>query len=511
MSTIYRAGIFYLLALLFIFAGVSPVFSQEQLGLRLENYSGISGVKLNPASSASYPLRWDINLVGLNIFGDNNYAYADNTNLFEIWSRRNIIATVPDYENPNSIPKKAVRIDFPKTFKDKFGTIAAGVSGPSVMVHTDNGHSFGLFTEARVAAVGHHLPYFLGWYEYEETPFYDSVYLKPFRAVFSSWLETGAHYSYKIPTDDGFLSIGANLKWLHGYESGYFALLNNAVIAELPDDTIRVFTNGQYEFGYTTSNLGLSSNNMSPSLTRNGGGIAFDLGAVLAGGGDEESYRWKAGISLLDFGSIHYNRNAKQHLLTIDSTVEVWRPEVTGLNYPIQTEDAVHILSERVLQDSFATLENNNFTVWSPSAISLQGEFAFNSHVFINGTIVQRIPMGTVAIERENIMALTPRYEHRWFSVSLPVVLYEWQDFRFGAAARLGFLTIGTDHFPSFFLKEKVTGTDFYLALKVTPFDLHWLFGGDKKPKRWGGKGASYNGKGGVRLKKKGYMHCPHF
>lgn len=511
MSKYYRISIFYFQATFCFFAGIPYALCQEQLGLRLENYSGISGVKLNPGSSASYPLRWDINLAGMNFFAENNYAYVSNSNLFELWGKRENTAIVPDFENPNSIPLNAARIDFPRTFKDKSISGIIGISGPSALVHTDNGHSFGVFTEARMAAGGHNLPFFIGWYEYEEMPFYDTVFLHPFRAVFSSWLETGAHYSYKIPTDDGFLSVGANLKWLHGYESGYFALLNDAIIAELPDDTIRVFSNGQYEYGYTTSNLSLSADNPNIRPRRNGGGIAVDIGAVLTGGGDEEEYRWKAGISLLDIGSIRYNRNSKQHLLTIDSTAEVWRPEVTGLSYPSETEYAVQILSDRVLEDSFATLSNNAFTVWSPTAISIQGEFAFNNHVFINGTLVQRIPIGNISIERENIFALTPRYEHRAYSASLPIVLHEWKDIRFGAAVRLGFLTVGTEHIPSFFLKENLTGTDFYVALKVTPFDLHWIFGGDKKPRRWGGKGERYNGKGGVILKKKSNVRCPHF
>ncbi len=507
-----RKSIFFLHAFFLLLARTPMTLSQEQLGLRLENYSGISGAKLNPAATGTYPLRWDINLAGFYLFGDNNYGYAEHSNLIDIWLRRDNTAIVPNYENPSSIPANAVRFDFPRTYEDKYAGGIVGIQGPSAMVHTDNGHSFGLFSEVRVAAVAHHLPFFIGWYEYEETPFYDTVQLHPFRAVFSSWLETGAHYSLRLPRETGSLTLGVNAKWLHGYEAGYFALLNDAIISELPDDTIRVYTGGQFEYGYTTSNLSISPDNMTLRPKRNGGGFSVDIGAVITGGGDEAEYRWKAGISLLDLGSIRYQRNTQQHFLYIDSTAEVWRPEVTGLTYPAQTEQAVQILSDRVMEDSFATLSAREFSIFSPTAISLQGEFAFNRNIYLNGLLVQRIPLGITAIERENIMAITPRYEQRWFSVSAPFILHEWRDFRFGAAVRLGFLTLGSDHIPSLFMREKhFTGTDMYIALKLTPFDLSWLTGGDKRPRRWGGSGEKYNGKGGIQLRKRGRVRCPHF
>jgi hypothetical protein len=87
---------------------------------------------------------------------------------------------------------------------------------------------------------------------------------------------------------------------------------------------------------------------------------------------------------------------------------------------------------------------------------------------------------------------VTPRFEHRWFSASLPVSLNNWQSVRVGFAARLGFLILGTDDFGGLFGQGNYNGTDFYIALKINPFNigggLFEGFGGVAR-RRYGGKG----------------------
>jgi hypothetical protein len=105
-----------------------------------------------------------------------------------------------------------------------------------------------------------------------------------------------------------------------------------------------------------------------------------------------------------------------------------------------------------------------------PAAFSLQGDYAFTGNVFLNATLIQRFPGGALVPARGNLVALTPRFEHRWFSVSVPLSLYNWQDFRIGLAARLGFLVVGSDHLLSWVGQRDWYGTDAYIALKINPF-----------------------------------------
>ena len=70
-------------------------------------------------------------------------------------------------------------------------------------------------------------------------------------------------------------------------------------------------------------------------------------------------------------------------------------------------------------------------------------------------------------VERNNILAITPRFEGRWFELHLPLILYNDTDPHVGLSARFGVLTIGTDNLFSLVGKQKFTGTDAYLALRI--------------------------------------------
>ena len=90
------------------------------------------------------------------------------------------------------------------------------------------------------------------------------------------------------------------------------------------------------------------------------------------------------------------------------------------------------------------------------------------------------------------MMYFAPRFEHRWFGASLPVVIYNYEKFRLGVAVRLAYLTIGTDHLVSLFKSNEFTGTSFYVALKFNPFNINWeRSGGGSGNRNIGGRGKA--------------------
>jgi hypothetical protein len=107
--------------------------------------------------------------------------------------------------------------------------------------------------------------------------------------------------------------------------------------------------------------------------------------------------------------------------------------------------------------------------------------------VYIGGVLVQRVPLSKQSVKRPSTLAVVPRFEHRWASFSLPLVLDDWQSLRVGAAVRLAWLYVGTDNVGSFFQKRRLSGADFYIGLKINGFSLNL------------GDGSS-----GYRLKKEG-------
>ena len=310
----------------------------------------------------------------------------------------------------------------------------------------------------------------LNYYTFDRTPFYENMNVAPFAIAGLVWSEIGLNFAMERYTNQGALHIGANLKFLNGYEGFYFKNLQHTDIAQLPDDSIR-YLNTSVEFGLTISNTKIGDF----ELERNGGGIALDLGAVYTIDRDEENYLWKIGFSLLDIGKIKFKNNAEVHRIEDSAVDAIVTSAYNGFD---DVQDYVRLLSEQTLESSRASFVRNGFGIWLPSAMSVQADYSITPNLFVNGVLVQRLAFGHARLERGNMLALSPRIEGRWLGGALPLVLYNWRHFRLGASVRLGFLTIGSDNIGSIIGASEFTGSDIYFALKINPFDLGWSVDG---------------------------------
>jgi hypothetical protein len=141
-------------------------------------------------------------------------------------------------------------------------------------------------------------------------------------------------------------------------------------------------------------------------------------------------------------------------------------------------DEAVELFSYQTLSDPALSYESGDFGIWLPGALSLQADYAVTPGVFVNATLIHRLPYRSNTVKRGNLLAVTPRFEHRWFSAALPLSIYNYSRVQMGAALRLAFITIGTENLGSFIGQSSFTGTDFYLAVKVNPFKVGFDFGG---------------------------------
>ncbi|MFM2362562.1 MAG: hypothetical protein RLZZ316_1464, partial [Bacteroidota bacterium] len=51
----------------------TSVYAQENIGMASGNYAGITGVWFNPASIADSRYKFDVNIIGVNSYFNNNY------------------------------------------------------------------------------------------------------------------------------------------------------------------------------------------------------------------------------------------------------------------------------------------------------------------------------------------------------------------------------------------------------------------------------------------------------
>ena len=447
---------------------------QEHLGLRLENYAGVSSISLNPAGNLTNPLKWDFNLIGAGVYWSNNYAFLKKT------STLNLIKNAKDIEfilaeNANGTETSNIYIlDFKDNGKKRFLSINAMIAGPSLVVRIHENHSVGIFTNLRMAVSTLDFPNILSYYKYDRKANYDPFPVGQFKGAFMSWSEIGINYAIRVPTYFGYMGFGVNVKKLQGYEAAYVENLQTWVHTKLPEDNI-IAENTFGKYGLTTSNL----KDSGFGAVANGGGFGIDLGFLYVIQEYEDGYKWRFGASLLDIGSIKFEKNAQTHTIKNSYPFQLNLRDFGDFELLGEGEAFLRHFSDGALGDPSASLTGNSFKMALPAAISLQADYNFNEKIFLNSLLIHRVPTQIISPQRETLLALTPRYERRWFSASMPISLLNWQEVRMGLAARLGFFVVGSEKIGSIFGKSDYSGTDFYVALKLNPFDLGWgLFDG---------------------------------
>ncbi len=443
-----------------------PAHAQEQLGLRLETYAGVSSLSINPTGNLNNPLKWDLNLVGGGIFFENNYAFLRETSLRRLLKHRNDATFVAagDVEGPQ--PGNTFVVDFFNDDFNRFINFNGFVAGPSLALRLGESHSVGIFTNLRSAAGSVDIPTQFSYYKYDARPLLERFQIPTMQAALLNWSEIGLNYALKVPTIEGSMNFGISLKYLQGYEAGYIENQSDYVHTKLPDNTITLDRpDGRYGYAARSTSAVFDG--------RSGQGLGADLGfAYIFQDHEEDWYKLKLGASLLDVGRLKFNKNAQAHRLQLDSTVTVHLDDYDKFDLPKDIETVIRTLSENALADSLATYEANNFKVALPTAMSLQADFGFTENIYVNALLVQRLPTVTVNAQRGSLLAVTPRWQHRWFSVSAPLSVYNWSRMHVGLAARLGWLVIGSDDLAGVFANKNYTGADFYFALKVNPFEI---------------------------------------
>jgi Family of unknown function (DUF5723) len=463
-----------LLSLSFFFLLKNVTFSQEQLGIRLENFAGANGTTLNPTHSADYPLRWNLNLVGFGFFIDNSYGYVSNSTIFSLAKNEQEVKFGPSLKGnrPNDVPIA----DFYEGKRSAYLHENMILNGPSLSVRLGENHTAGLFYNTRFAGSVARVPNDLRYYTLNSKVFNQNFDIPPFSAALMNWDEIGLNYAFKGETSDGFFQIGANFKYLKGYESVYAASKSTFQVARLYNDTLKI-TQPTVTYGFTNANLG-NIQNYQYERQQTGSGFGLDLGfSYLVDNNDYDDYGLKLSAAIID--------KTEEHLLNFNNIKVL---DVAGFKNSKGPKEAVKRLSYELLSDSTKTLAGSNYSIGLPTALTLQADYQVIAHAFVNATLVQRIPYQEVGVRRGNLLAVSARYEHRWFMVALPIQVYEYQRVRVGLAARAAFLTVGTDYLGSFIRKNNFTGSDIYFAIKMNPLNLgfdtsNWFRGFGKKGK----------------------------
>ncbi|MEJ6736668.1 MAG: DUF5723 family protein [Flavobacteriales bacterium] len=429
----------------------SSVYCQENIGIANSNYSPTSSVLLNPSSTVDSKVLWEINFIGASTFFDNNYIFLPN---------RSVRSVLLDL---NSTPDPLDKFTTP----NKYGYADVSVHGPSVSFNVGK-HAFGINTQIRSVSDIRNFPDHLAKFSFEGFKYapqrgviYNGSNIKANAMV---WGEVGLNYGliFKEKSKDLYMA-GVSLKRLFGI--AHLGTNIKELIYQVPDTTDIDFIDINAKYGFT-----------DPAFN-SGSGWAIDLGFTYKKTLKEvdrytpyskrnncrkSEYKYKIGVSVLDLGRITNKTEAYYG--------EVKDQPGTWGNYPNSNFGSANTRNGKIL-NSFIQVDNQKkeYKTYLPTALSVQYDYNFENGFYLNATIIQNLSFfNQLGVIRQDLLALTPRFEVPRFEVSLPVSLRRYKYPSVGLAFRFwNNIIIGTDRLFPMLINQDLYSMDFYIGIKL--------------------------------------------
>ena len=441
-------NLFYLF---FFILYCTSLHSQENSGIIHSNYAPTNSVLINPSSIGDSKIYWEINLIGAAAFIDNNYVFSPN------------FSGITAITNPSGV--EGVIDNFKPG--DKFGFIDVALHGPSFYLNLGK-HAVGITTQLRTIVDGRNIDANLAKFMFEGFKYLPQRGIEyttnNTKINTMAWGEIGLNYAYTFKQKNTNMYIGGiSLKRLFGIT--HLGTNIDEATFLVPDTNDIVFSSVQGKYGLS-----------APSFNA-GRGWSVDLGFTYKKTIDEvdayipyskksackkSDYIYKIGLSLLDLGYISFNGNSYYGEVNENGTWE----DFSNSNF----DDNYDQYDAKVIE-SFTDVTNtkNSYTAYLPTALSLQFDYNFQNGFYINTTVVQNLSFfNQLGVNRQNLLAVTPRFETPRFEVALPLSLRRYTSPSFGLAFRFwNNFVIGSDRLGSILFNGDTYGSDIYFNIKL--------------------------------------------
>ncbi|HSW67655.1 MAG TPA: DUF5723 family protein, partial [Bacteroidales bacterium] len=351
--------------------------------------------------------------------------------------------------------------------------------GPSFMISVGNRHAFAFTNSVRTSTTVQNIPHNVAKFLLEglEYPPQQNIRFTNdhgMNAGSLGWLEYGFTYAAKIAGryDESF-SAGITLKYLQAYHGGY--LTASMIDYMTPHkDTLHIYL--MNATGGFSIPLDRATNEfLGTEQPFRGSGFAFDLGFSYTRYLSAQStrrmrrlcrypyqpYRFKIGFALTDFGNIRFARQAQQ-LLFDNISADLY--DVSSITYN-NIDYFIDELALKLTASPDGLDGGNNFSMFLPSAISVQADYNFENRFFLGGVWIQHLPFAENHLSRPSYVSVIPRFETDHFEAAIPISLYRYNQLRAGAFLRYRYISVGTDNLAGFLGYTDFGGIDFYFAI----------------------------------------------
>ena len=444
------------------------VNGQTQPNLRLDQFSGINGVVLDPTHQLQNPNPWDINIVGVNGFLQNNYAYI---------SKQSAIGLIKDtiysanYDLGITGETEASVFDYYSKNKYRYH-LDADILGPSFALHfpvKDKMLAVGFFSRIRAASGSNNIDGSLDYHNFEEQLYENLDDFQPMKTSFADWAEFGINAAYAIKDDTkNQWQIGVNLKYNLGYDGGF--INSHSTISGYVDDIQAYLENYDVEAAYATA---YDFDKDTYTQKSQGKGLGLDVGVTHVqnkykryGNEFEYLYDRKWNLSILDIGYIKFN--GESHLFKGDP-IDI--NYLTDFNNNENPNDFLQELSYKVYGDSTASYVQKDFVIGLPTTINFNYSQSISENQFLAAGVSQRFPVFKNAIKKANSAYISYNYQKEYMAFGGTFSMYEYTTPQLGGYVRIGPLFFGSDNLiPLFFKQDKLHSFSLFAGIKLYPF-----------------------------------------
>jgi len=454
----------------FLVLSSSVSFAQDFTGYHSGNWAGINALHINPANVVDSRFKVDINLFSFNAGIANDYIGMSlspvfNPDLFNV-SNFSDVYLMRDSLSPLKNMGMNVRLQLPSFMFNISPKDAIGITINSrVNVNVDD-------MTADVAEL-----IWNGVKQQDVNTNFDGAYTT---VNTMAWTEIGLTYGRVIlDQEQHFLKAGITPKFLLGHGSAYATLRDFNFSFSHPDTIANL--QGEVRYGHS-SNLGFNEDDISPGKLA-GFGLGLDIGVVYEWRPqwskykynmdgktnlwrkDKEKYLLKAGVSFVDLGSVRFTKAAGSRDYTANVN-DLTMSFFDGVN-------SLYDLSARLAQLPGLTQDNTDnevFLMATPASFIGQLDWQIVEGVFLNFTsmIAFNAASGLNSrVHNGNSFIFTPRFEHSWFGVYMPIGFRSLTGFNWGVSLRMGPLFVGSSSLISNLLSDYTRGADVYLGLKI--------------------------------------------
>jgi outer membrane protein OmpA-like peptidoglycan-associated protein len=436
----------------FILILIFNVSAQESLPFASSNYAGITGVQLQPASIADSRYSFDL------AFSSTNFSYSNSfygIDPYVIWHPK-VLTEDFDFHGPY--------ISRNLDGKDKSGIVTIKQDLFSFMVAISDKSSIAFTPSFRTVLnidnMTESLAVLIDNMDTETELWNVRLKNEDVYAQMNSWAEYGFTYARVVmDKQQHFLKAGVTMKIIQGMGSGYMFMEDLNYEVE-NSDTVSLYN--------TFTNYGITENlavedfsyqfDANPSL-------AFDVGIVYEyrpdwmkykydmdgktniWRKDQDKYLFRIGFTAADLGNTRYKRNP----ISKDFTADVRNLYIGDINSISELDSLIY--------NNFNPADvSSKYNMTLPICLSLQADVRVAEGLYVNFTPYLALNRGTNNVNKVHYLSsfnIVPRYDKKWFGVSVPVQYNAYKQWNIGLGLRLGPLWVGWNDMFSMLVTSK--------------------------------------------------------